>query len=79
MLLVMLVVGRKVALPLFIALYLIRWGNYNWRAAAGYAVGGYVILVGFYDQIMHLFWHPAWIQSWLPDLLPTWLPPWLLF
>jgi hypothetical protein len=32
-----------------------------------------VILVGFYDQIMHLFWHPAWIQSWLPDLLPTWL------
>ena len=79
MLLVMLVVGQKVALPLFIALYLIRWGNYNWRAAAGYAVGGYVILVGFYDQIMHLFWHPAWIQTWLPDLLPTWLPPWLLF
>ena len=79
MLLVMLVVGQKVALPLFIALYLIRWGGYNWRAAVGYAVGGYVILVGFYDQIMHLFWHPAWIQSWLPDLLPTWLPPWLLF
>ena len=77
MLLVMLVVGQKVALPLFIALYLIRWGDYSWRAAAVYAVGGYVILVGFYDQIMHLFWHPAWIQSWLPDLLPTWLPPWL--
>ena len=77
MLLVMLVIGQKFALPIFIAVYLIRWGNYNWRTALGYAVGGYVVLVGFYDQIMHLFWHPAWVQSWLPELLPSWLPSWL--
>jgi putative tricarboxylic transport membrane protein len=79
MILVMLVVGQKIALPLYIAAYLIRWGGYNWRIALGYAVGGWVLLVGFYDQVMHLFWHSSWLDSWLPQLLPEWLPKWLFF
>jgi TctA family transporter len=79
MILVMLVVGQKIALPLYIAAYLIRWGGYNWRIALGYAVGGWVLLVGFYDQVMHLFWHASWLDSWLPQLLPEWLPKWLFF
>ena len=78
MLIIMLIIGQKLALPLFMALYLIRWGNYNWRTAIGYAAGGWVLLVGFYDRIMHLFWHPAWIYGWLPELLPSWLPAWLI-
>ena len=77
MILIMLVIGQKLALPVYIAAYLFRWGNYNWRIALGYAAGGWVFLVGFYDQIMHLFWHPSWLDSWLPELLPDWFPSWL--
>ncbi|MFP6732769.1 MAG: tripartite tricarboxylate transporter permease [Rhodospirillales bacterium] len=77
MILIMLIVGQKLALPIYIAVYLIRWGNYGRRMAFGYAAFGWVLLVGFYDQIMHLFWHPSWLDSWLPQLLPDWLPSWL--
>ena len=77
MLLIMLVIGQKLALPLFMAVYLIRWGKYDWRIALSYAAGGWVVLVGFYDRIMNLFWHSAWLTNWLPDVLPAWLPAWL--
>lgn len=77
MILVMLVVGQKFALPLFIFAYLIRWGGYNWRLAAGYAAGGWLMIVGFYDRILDLLWYPSWLSTWLPELLPDWLPPWL--
>jgi ABC-type uncharacterized transport system fused permease/ATPase subunit len=79
MILVMLIIGQKLALPLYIATYLFRWGNYNWRIAVGYAVGSWIFLVGFYDRIMHLAWHPSWLDSWLPEHLPSWLPPWFFF
>ncbi len=77
MLLIMLVIGQKLALPLFMAVYLIRWGKYDWRIALGYAAGGWVVLVGFYDRTMNLFWHSAWLTNWLTDILPSWLPAWL--
>ena len=76
MILVMLIVGQKFALPLFILVYLIRWGGYNWRVAGGYAFGGYLMIVGFYDRILDMLWYPSWIDSWLPEVLPSWLPPW---
>ena len=79
MILGMLIIGQKFALPLYIAIYLFRWGNYNWRISVGYAVGSWIFLVGFYDRIMHLAWHPSWLDSWLPEHLPSWLPPWLFF
>ena len=50
-------VGQFVALPLFIALYLWRWGDYGWKISLGYAAVGWVILYGFYDQVMHIMWH----------------------
>jgi len=77
MILIMLVVGQKLALPLFVFAYLIRWGKYSRRLALGYAAGGWVFLVGFYDRIMHLFWYPSWLDGWLPESLPDWLPAWL--
>lgn len=54
-----LVVGQIVALVAFIAIYLWRWGGYKWKVSLGYAAGGYVFLYGFYDQVMHIFWHPS--------------------
>ena len=50
-------VGQFVALPLFIAMYLWRWGGYGWRVSLGYAAAGWVVLFGFYDQVMHIMWH----------------------
>ncbi|MGY8999324.1 MAG: hypothetical protein ACKVIK_05340, partial [Rhodospirillales bacterium] len=64
-------------IPLFIFMYLIRWGNYNWRIALAYAAGGWLMMVGFYDRILDLLWYPSWLSTWLPELLPTWMPPWL--
>ncbi len=76
--LVTLALGQKIALPLFVGIYLWRWGEYGWRMSVGYAVGGWVFMVGFYDQILGLFWHPAWLSDWLPELLPDWFPVWLI-
>ena len=77
MILMTLLIGQKLALPLFIAVYLLRWGNYSWKVALGYAGGGWLFLVLFYDQIMHLFLYQSWLYSWLPEILPAWLPNWL--
>jgi TctA family transporter len=77
MILIMLVIGQKIALPLFIFIYLLRWGNYSRRLALGYAAGGWLLIVGFYDRILDLLWYPAWISTWLPEILPAWLPAWL--
>jgi TctA family transporter len=79
MIAIMLVIGQKLALPLFMAAYLIRWGHYNWRTALFYAAGGWLVLILFYDRTMDLFWHPSWLDSWLPQLFPGWLPTWLFF
>ena len=76
MIIVMLVLGQKFAIPLFIFLYLIRWGNYNWRIALGYAAGGWLMMVGFYDRTLDLLWYPSWLSNWLPELLPSWVPVW---
>jgi len=40
MILIMLIIGQKFALPLFILTYLLCRGNYNWKIALGYATGG---------------------------------------
>jgi putative tricarboxylic transport membrane protein len=50
-------VGQLIALPLFIALYLWRWGGYGWRVSVGYAAVGWAILYGYYDQVLHVVWY----------------------
>lgn len=77
MILAMLLIGQKLVLPLFIGIYLVRWGRYDWKLASGYAIGGWLLLAGFYDKIMNLQRYPAWLYYWLPELLPPWLPAWL--
>ena len=77
-LLLTLALGQKVAVPIFIAAYLVLWGRYSWRLSVMYALGGWAVLVAFYDRTVHLFWHPSWLSDWLPELVPAWLPAWLL-
>jgi putative tricarboxylic transport membrane protein len=77
MMVVALLVGQKIALPLFVVVYLIRWGRYRWRTSTLYALFVWIFMVLFYDRVMHLFWYPSWLSRYLPEILPAWIPHWL--
>jgi len=77
MIAVTLLVGQKIALPLFIGVYLVRWGRYRKRIAVAYALGGWAVLVFFYDQVMNLLFHPSYLALWLQPILPSTVPDWL--
>ena len=49
--------GQLVALPLFVAAYLVAWGGYGWRVACLYAAVVLVVLWAFYGQLMGLLFH----------------------
>lgn len=73
-----LLVGQKIAIPLFIGVYLVRWGHYCKRSAAAYALGAWAVLVFFYGQVMSLIFHPSYLALWLRPRLPSAFPDWLL-
>lgn len=51
--------GQLVALPLFVAAYVMAWGGYGWRVACLYAGIVLVVLWAFYGQLMGLLFHPS--------------------
>ena len=73
-----LVVGQKIAMPVFIGIYLLRWGRYRKRFALGYALAGWAVLVFFYDQVMGMLFHTSWLALWLQSVLPGGAPEWLI-
>ncbi|MFL2546988.1 MAG: tripartite tricarboxylate transporter permease [Candidatus Rariloculaceae bacterium] len=75
---VTIVVGQKIALPLFMAIYLLRWGGYRKRFAFAYAFVGWVIVVFFYGEVMNTFFHPSYLGLWLETALPEGFPGWLI-
>ena len=74
---IMLVIGQKLALPLFAAIYLWRWSGFGWRTILLYAASTWAILIIFYDQILGVLWYRSWLSVWLPKNLPDWIPTWL--
>jgi hypothetical protein len=58
-LVVTILLGQHVALPLFIALYLVVWGRYRWPLALAYAAAGLAVLVGLFDYLSPTVWYPA--------------------
>jgi len=78
MLVLTLAVGQKIALPLFLGMYLWGWGGYGWRFSLAYALGGWLLIVGFYDQVMGLVFHPSWLGQGLGPLIPRGWPDWLI-
>jgi len=74
-----LLVGQKIALPLFIGIYVVRWGHYRKRVAVAYALGAWAILVFFYDQVMSLLFHSPYLAQWFRSVLPSGVPDWLFF
>lgn len=73
-----LLVGQKIAIPLFIGIYLLRWGRYRKRIAMTYALGAWAIMVFFYDQVMSLLFHPSYLALWIGPVLPSGFPDWLI-
>ena len=73
-----LLVGQKIAMPVFIGVYLLRWGHYRKRFAATYALAGWAVLVFFYDQVMGMLFHTSWLALWLQSVLPSGAPEWLI-
>jgi len=72
-----LLIGQKIALPLFIGVYVVRWGHYRKRVAVAYALAAWAILVFFYDQVMSLLFHSSYLALWLRPVLPPGVPDWL--
>jgi TctA family transporter len=78
MVLLGLTIGQKLAIPIFIAYYLLRWGKYGWKLAVPYAIAGWIVLVGFYDRVMHLFWLRPWLEDAMIAIMPDGFPQWLV-
>ena len=74
-----LLVGQKIAVPVFVAAYVLRWGKYSAPIAAAYALGAWALIVFFYDQVMGLLFHPSLLQQAMQSRLPSAFPEWLLF
>jgi putative tricarboxylic transport membrane protein len=51
--------GQHVALPLFMALYLVLWGKYHWSLALAYAACGLALMIGIFDYLSPTVWYPA--------------------
>ena len=51
--------GQMVALPAFVALYLLVWGRYRWWIALVYAAAAWVFLYVMFDRIVAVLWYPS--------------------
>lgn len=74
---VALVLGQKIAIVALVVIYLRRWGGYGWRISAVYGFAAWVVLVGFFDRVVHVFWMQPLIapaaRAMLPDAFPLWM------
>ena len=55
-LIAVIVFGQAIALPLFVAAYLWRWGGYGPLAVGLYALATITILWGFYGEVLDVRW-----------------------
>jgi TctA family transporter len=51
--------GQLVSLPLFVALYARRWGDFSWTMSLLYAAVSLLLVWGLYAQIMNLHLYPS--------------------
>ncbi|MEM8950238.1 MAG: tripartite tricarboxylate transporter permease [Pseudomonadota bacterium] len=73
-----LLVGQKIALLALVATYLVRWGGYGWRVVAPYALATALILIGFYDRVVHVFWLKPILADEIRAVIPEGFPAWLI-
>jgi hypothetical protein len=79
MLFLSLLIGQKIALPIFVGVYLVRWGHYSKRIALAYSLVVWAILVFFYDRVMDLLFHTSYLAQVLQPMFSRGFPDWLIF
>ena len=72
------IIGQKLALPIFVAIYLIYWGKYSFRLAITYALIAWTFMIVLYERILHILWHQSYLAELLKPLLPDAFPMWLI-
>jgi len=70
--------GQKLAVPLFIGIYIVRWGHYRKRVALAYAFVAWLIMVLLYGEVMSLLFHPSYLSLWMRAVVPAGFPDWLI-
>ena len=78
MILVTLFVGQKIAVPLFIFLYLMLWAKRSVSVSFLYTSLAWFFLVLFYDRIIHMQFHQPYLASTIEVILPDFIPIWIL-
>ena len=53
------IAGQLVAIPLFVALYLLVWGRCKWWVALVYAAASWGFLYVMFDRIVAVLWYPS--------------------
>lgn len=53
------IAGQLVALPLFMALYILVWGGYKWWLGALYGVTGLAFLYVMFEKVVAVIWYPS--------------------
>ncbi len=71
-------IGQKLALPIFVFAYLVAWGRFRPSVAAAYAIAVWVLMFGFYDRVIRLFFHEPLMAALVAGRLPEWIPEWLI-
>ena len=79
MIVLMLIIGQKLALPIFIYIYLVWWGKKPRVLSLAYALFGWGLLVFFYDRIINLVFHVSLLQEPVEQMIPAGFPIWVLF
>ncbi len=78
MVIIMLFIGQKLSLPIFIFFYLLYWGKKPVSLCALYSVLGWLFMVIFYDRIIHMSFHIPMFRNSLQSIIPTFIPEWLI-
>jgi TctA family transporter len=79
MILIMLLIGQKIAIPIFIFLYLIFWAKRSISVGLVYASLAWMFLVVFYDRIIHMQFHQPYLADTIASFIPAFLPIWIFF
>ena len=57
--------GQKIAIPAFMAFYILFWGHYRWWQALIYAALGASVIDLFYDRLLHFFLLRPLLLEWM--------------
>ena len=74
-----LVIGQKLAIPIFILLFCRFWAKFSWTFSFAYAAAGWIVLVGFYERVLTIFWQPSLLGGLAKDVFGVNAPLWLFF